>query len=213
MGEVQAARRDSLNYKLALPVAAMVVAALGLWIVTRSAGPADPGGRLVAELEGGSEVWTGELDTAAFEEAQAVTDLPVLWLGAEFEGYALTKFQDHAGVWLLVYGACKPPRGTEPSCVTPIQIQMRPPGGIPGNNSGPGPFRGVHRTPGESGPGAGGMDSWVVWLPGGSTAKVYVRTFVTGDITERLMESLRSANHEAMGYEEVGPGDSLAGML
>lgn len=201
-----------MNTKLVVLAAALFAAVFGAWMVVRWSEPGDPGGRLVAELEGGGEIWTGELDEEAFEEAQAVTELPILWLGEQFAGFALTTFQVHNGVWLLVYGDCKPPRGPEPSCVSPIQIQMRPRGGIPGNNTGPGPFRGVTKTPGESGPGTGGTASWVIWLPGGSTAKVYVSEYAVGDITDDLMDALRSANHGAMGYAEVGPGGSLAGM-
>ena len=201
-----------MNSKVVVPVAVVIVAVFVYWVVGRCVQEPDPGGELVAELEGGSEVWTGELDEDASNEARSVTELPMLWLGEDFEGYALTNLQVHNGVWLLVYGACKPPRGSEPSCVTPIQIQMRPRGGIPGDNTGPGPFRGVQLVLGETGPRDNGFDSFVVWLPGGSTAKVYVWTSVSGEITDRLLNSLRSANHEAMGYDEVGPGESLAGM-
>lgn len=202
-----AMRRVTLGLGLA---AAVVVALVVGW---RFFGDGDdPGGELVVRLEGGTEVWTGELDVDAYREAQAVTDLPMLWLGEEFEGYALTHMQVHANVWLLVYGDCQSGSRSEPSCLSPIQIQMRPKGGIPGNLSGPGRFRGVNLTAGESGHGDPGTDSAVVWLPGGSTAKVYVWTYVTGDITDRLMQALRSSNHDAMGYAEVGPGESLAGM-
>ena len=172
----------------------------------------DVGGKLVAKLEGGSEIWTGELDEEALVEAPAVNDIPILWLGEEFEGYALTRFASNPSGWHLVYGACKVSPGPEPSCVPPIQIQIRPPGGIPpAGYFSPQPFREIMRTPGERNL-PNGTSSWVIWLPGGSTIKVYISEYAVGEITERLMANLQSANHEAMGYPEVGPGGSLAGM-
>ena len=202
-----------MNFKVIVPVAVLFMAVFGLWMVGRCSEPDDPGGQLVAELEGGSEIWTGELDEDAPAEAATVNDIPILWLGEEYAGYALTRFASIPTGWHLVYGACKVSPGPEPSCVPPIQVQIRPRGGIPpAGYFNPEPFRGVERTPGERGIQTGATESWVIWLPGGSTVKVYVSEYVVGDITDELMEALSSANHEAMGYAEVGPGESLAGM-
>lgn len=202
-----------MNYKMVVPIAVTLVAVFGYWVVARCSERAAPGGELVAQLDDGSEIWTGELDRDALSRAPAVNDLPILWLGDEFEGYALTQFVNTASEWLLVYGACRASPGPEPSCVPPIQIQVRPPGGIPPEGYfSPEPFRGVERTPGERGIRPGGTESWVIWLPGGSTVKVYVSEYVVGDVTDALLARLMSANHEAMGYAAVGPGDSLAGM-
>ncbi len=201
-----------MNYKVVVPVSVLIVMAFGYWLVGLCTEPTDPGGELVVRLEDGDEIWTGELDETALADAPAVNDIPILWLGEEFEGYALTRFASVPSGWHLVYGACKVDSGPEPSCVPPIQVQIRPRGGIPpAGYFSPEPFRGVERTPGEVNL-PNGTTSWVVWLPGGSTVKVYVSEYVVGDITEHLMEALRSANHEAMGYGEVGPGASLAGM-
>jgi hypothetical protein len=203
-----------VNYKVVIPVVVLAtfVAVFGYWMAGRSSEPADPGGELVAELDDGSEIWTGELDGDALTQAPRVADIPILWLGAKFEGYALTGFASIASGWVLVYGACRASPGPEPSCVPPIQVQIRSAGGIPPEGYfSPEPFRGVERTPGERGI-RDGTESWVIWLPGRSTVKLYVSEYVVGDITEALMDVLSSANHEAMGYPEVGPGGSLAAM-
>ncbi len=202
-----------MNYKLVVPVAILLVALLVGLVAGRCWRQGDPGGELVAELDDGSEIWTGELNTDALDRAPSVGNVPILWLGESFDGYALTRLARVPTGWHLVYGACKPSGGWEPSCVPPIQIQIRPKGGIPPEGYfSPEPFRGVERTPGERGVQRDGTVSWAIWLPGGSTVKVYVSEYVIGDVTEALLEALRSANHQAMGYAEVGQGASLAEM-
>lgn len=201
-----------MNYKKLVSIAVLLGLGVAAWLFVRSLGPDDPGGEFVADTGGGSEVWTGELNREAFESAQVFTELPILWLGEEFEGFALTRFRSNPNGQHLVYGACKPSSGSEPSCVPPIQIQVWAAGKIPPQGYfGPEPFRGLTRTQGERNP-SNGTASWIVWLPGGTTVKVYVSEYAVGEITERLMTALHSANHDAMGYTEVGPGESLAGM-
>lgn len=116
-----------------------------------------------------------------------------------------------AGLFLLVYGDCEAaPGNSEPSCVAPLQIQVRPPGAIPGiARVDPVPFRGVERTVGEL---AGPPDpdwSSVLWLPGSATVKLYVSLDPQGEIMEAALQQLHTANHAVLGRPAIGPGEAL----
>lgn len=164
-------------------------------------------GALITKGEDGDEYRTGVLDPEAVDAARQFAGMPVLWLGETFRDLKLDHWQEMPGGVLLVYGSCAPGRWeAEPSCVAPLTIQNFVPGHIPEiARVDPVEFRGIDRTAGEA-----GVTAAVLWLPGGSTTKVYVTTQVVGDVLEEALQALRSANHAALGYPAVPAGGPLS---
>ena len=52
---------------------------------------------------------------------------PIYWAGGAFEGYELRRVDAGDGVAAgLIYGACTPDGGLQPSCAPPLEIQIFP---------------------------------------------------------------------------------------
>lgn len=170
-------------------------------------GDDDDHGDLIMKGDDGDEYRTGVLDPEAVDAAREFAGAPVLWLGEEFRNLKLAGWQEMPGGLLLVYGHCAAARGeSEPSCVAPLTIQSFEPGRIPEvARVDPVEFRGIDRTAGED-----GVTAAVLWLPGGSTIKVYVTTQVVGDVLEEALQALRTANHDPLGFPAVGPNEPLS---
>jgi len=61
--------------------------------------------------------------------AESFERLPIYWLGESFEGLDLTHIgglEEWSTAVVLIYGSCEPTGFLEPSCTTPLQIQIFP---------------------------------------------------------------------------------------
>lgn len=174
-------------------------------------GSTEDNGRLIARLDDGSTLFEGRVSPDAIAAARSSRQGVVLWLGESFRGMNLTGAQDAGGGLVLVYGDClAPPGSSDPSCVPPLAIRLSPRGVVPGlARVDPKLFRSVYRTAGEAGPNADPGHSAIVWLPSGWTAKLYVNAAVAGPVLEEALMALSTANHGAMGFSPIGPGESL----
>lgn len=136
-------------------------------------------------------------------------EIPLLWLGEEFEGLHLT-FADNrpAGMVTIIYGDCDAEKANprEPSCFPAIQMQIKPPGAIariealtpqPGHTTVVTEIRGL-RTYRDGG-------NLVVDFTNGMSLTV----FNILENNDELLAALRSANHEALGVPEVPAGEPL----
>jgi hypothetical protein len=169
----------------------------------------------------------GELDPAAVITAESFPHLPVLWLGTEFQGLALTHADESqvtipgAGpgrsdikgtALVLIYGTCEAtgtPGGSEaPGCIPPVQVRIASPGAVP--------------DPAEIPADAATSDIYsargltardvalgtTLWLESGVTVTIHSDSA----IRDEVIASLRTANGKAMGYADVEAGVPLAGL-
>jgi hypothetical protein len=63
---------------------------------------------------------------ADLEAAREFDDYPLLWAGEEFEGLPVTHVELGPGGATFIYGDCEPKGDDEPSCTTPLQLQVFP---------------------------------------------------------------------------------------
>jgi hypothetical protein len=83
----------------------------------------------------------GDFNEQAADELRAYPLGPLLWLGEEFEGFRLAHvdirgitFPSGSGdMTTLIYGDCAGVKANprEPSCMSPLQIQIKPAGAMP----------------------------------------------------------------------------------
>ena len=144
---------------------------------------------------------------------------PLLWLGEEFEGFRLTHvdirnitFPSGSGdMTTLIYGDCDGEKANprEPSCMSPLQIQIKPAGATP-------PVETLKPSPPQpSNPYTiderRGLpvyeQSWniVVEFANGQTATILNQVGNNAG----LVEALRSANHDALGVPAAQAGEPL----
>lgn len=159
----------------------------------------------------------GELDAEAADLVRTASGVPILWLGEEFEGLRLTRADSRAMTFpggsgtiiTLMYGDCDAHKANprEPSCVPPIQMQVKPPGALirtengvplPTSTASVEQFRGIEAYPDREG--------LIVEYANGMSITICDQT---GKQAE-LLQALQSANHDALGVPAVGPGEPLA---
>jgi hypothetical protein len=203
-------------------VAALAVGIIGGFAITEGRGGR---GHYPVTLGDPESRRSGELNPAAVNAAESFTHLPVLWLGTEFQGLALTHADeskilipgagagrsDIKGVALvLIYGTCEvtgtPGASEAPSCVPPVQLRMSSPGTVPSPEEVPAAAttsdiysaRGLEVRDVSLGT--------TLWLESGVTVTIHSDS----DIRDEVMAALRTANGKAMGYNDVDAGKSLA---
>jgi hypothetical protein len=68
-----------------------------------------------------------ESSDADVEAAKTFKDYPLLWAGEEFEGLPVTHVSlGPGGFATVIYGDCEPKGVDEPSCTSPLQLQVFP---------------------------------------------------------------------------------------
>lgn len=174
-------------------------------------------------LAGPANTLPGEFNEEAFTEASAYTGLPLLSLGRTFANLNLVYF-DHrvtpvplGASWKpdreatqvagLVYGTCEPKLvGDELSCPAPLSIAINGPGLSPPVDqmelhagwSTPYEVRGVPAIDVETGT--------ILFFENGVTITVHSDS----DIRQKAIQALQLANAEALGMQEIGPGEDLS---
>lgn len=169
-----------------------------------------------------ANTFSGTFSAVAADLAQTYDKSTVLWLGEEFEGLRLDRGKvvpydlpadvpapngRSMEVLSLIYGDCEPRPTTSgsPSCVPPLQIQIRTPGAYPS----PARMQADAKTaPPYSLRGAVAVDngtSTVIWLENGVTVTVHSNQ----DIRRAVLDALTSANAETLKVSRVGPGEDL----
>jgi hypothetical protein len=189
----------------------LVVLALGLiasWATLAVAQPA-PSPLGEGRSADPAQFRVGQLDHTAVADTIGFKEFPVAWLGEEFAGYRLTKTfhavgEDQNAVY-LIYGDCEDtPDQPEPSCVAPLQIVTSAPGTVPAPQD--------ERIM-NAGQLTSARDATARTLSGSPfiwTDTVTITIHANGPFVAHAVNALRSANHAALGYRAVAPGDSLA---
>ena len=203
---------------VALPVAALVAgAATAVAMVagsaTRSARPAvigDPANRSA-----------GTLNAQAVTDAHAFADLPVPWLGEQFNGLNLVALQyqvnplpatlpwargrTNASALILVYGTCAPRAADEVNCDPPLEIYVSGPGSSP-------PIEQLKLLPGWATPtsvrGVPAIDKGIgteLFFDNGLSVTVYSDSSLRGE----ALDALTIANAAALGLQPVEAGANL----
>lgn len=190
-----------------LVVASVLVVAFGLAIVAYA---------YATNSEPGQRGWlVGELSPEAVELVRTYDAMPIMWLGEEVAGHYLThaevvtfaspfgRGEEEGTSLFLIYGTCNPGRGESAGCSTPVQITISGPGLVPAPLDLDGAIANIRSRRDEESPGMD--DDPRFWFENGVVLKIKAPRAMRAEV----IAALRSANHEAMGYAAVEPGEPL----
>ena len=193
-----------------MAIVGAVAIAAAVWLLGGRGGEAEHGAEIdTAYRDPDGIAGPRELDEQEAAEIAAYTSGPVLWLGEDFHGYRLTRFAIRSGFVSLIYGDCDAYKANprEPSCMPPLQMQLKPPGGLPPvaelKPNGDEEYR-IFETRGVQ----VYEQSWNLVVQFGNGYTLTILNSI-GD-NAGLLAALQSANHDALGVPAAGPGEPLA---